>query len=220
MIIYKMTDDRDQTYGGCQWGEGITNSATGQGTVLCTDGWIHAYAHPLLAVLHDPIHGRFGSNAHLWECESSDEPLREGQMKLGVKTLTTLRRIPLPVVTLEQRVRYALLCARAGGADNVPGWTTWADGWLSGSDRSTAAARVVQAEWAARLVAVEAGEVWAAASRVGRSAEVATLAVAETEAARRVWAVAEVAALAARTMVDLDLIAMAEKAVAEEAAKP
>src|SRR3990167_5691171 len=133
---YKLTNAQDETQGPTKWGPGVTHTATGDiSHGLCSNAYIHAYEHPLLAVLHDPIGANFGSTAHLWVAESDDEPLREGQMKLGVRSLTALRRIELPKVTDGQRVRYAILCAKAVYSDPV--WVAWAEGWLSGADRSS-----------------------------------------------------------------------------------
>ena len=133
---YKLADVGDRTMRGTQWGVGVTHAATGdpaQG--LHSDAYIHAYEHPLLAVFHDPIGNNFGSAAHLWEAESDDdEPVREGPISLGVRSLTTLRQIPLPQITTEQRVRYAILCGKA--VYTAEEWVTWADNWLSGADRS------------------------------------------------------------------------------------
>src|SRR3990167_3431744 len=133
---YKLADVGDLTMRGTQWGVGVTHAATGdpaQG--LHSDAYIHAYEHPLLAVFHDPIGNNFGSAAHLWEAESDDdEPVREGPISLGVRSLTTLRQIPLPQITTEQRVRYAILCGKA--VYTAEEWVTWADNWLSGADRS------------------------------------------------------------------------------------
>mgnify|MGYP001609670390 CR=1 FL=1 len=57
MKLYKLTDRKGQTQNETQWGEGITHTAAGSGTTLCTDNVIHAYVDPLLAVFHDPIGG-------------------------------------------------------------------------------------------------------------------------------------------------------------------
>ncbi|KKL58315.1 hypothetical protein LCGC14_2226540, partial [marine sediment metagenome] len=56
--LYKLTDSNDQTYGKTQWGPGIEHAASGKGP-LCTEGWLHAYTDPLLAVLLNPIHGNY-----------------------------------------------------------------------------------------------------------------------------------------------------------------
>ena len=127
-VYYKLTNAQDQTRGPTQWGPGVSYVAMGsidQGG--CSDAYIHAYEHPLLAVLHDPIGANFGPTAHLWECESDDKPLRESQIKLGVRSLTT-----------EHQVRYAILCAKIVYTELA--WVRWANKWLDGTDRSAHAA--------------------------------------------------------------------------------
>ncbi len=189
--LYKLTDRDGQTWGGTQWGPGVSHSGTGEGE-LCGWGWIHAYEHPLIAVLMNPIHAKF-KNPRLWEAEG-EVGLRDGQIKCGCKTLTTIREIPLPSITTEMRVRFAIMCAKEVCAD-LP-WNAWADKWLSGEDRSEAAAgAAAEAAWAAR------------AARAARAAEAAA-----AWAARAAYA-AEAAAAAARAAGHgIDIFEIAEKA--------
>jgi hypothetical protein len=196
--LYKLTDKDGQTRGGMQWWPGVSHSGTGKGE-LCGPGWIHAYEHPLIAVLMNPIHARF-KNPRLWEAEG-EVGLRNGQLKCGCKTLTIIREIPLPAITTEMRVRFAILCAKSVCAD-LP-WNAWADKWLSGEDRSAeAAGAAAEAAWAAW--AVQAAS-WAA---------YAAQAAAQT-AAGASWAAyaAEAAAAAAREVGHgIDIFEIAEKA--------
>lgn len=131
---YKLTDEHARTYGGCQWGENVTHSGTGRGP-LCGPGWIHVYDHPLLAVLLNPIHANF-QHPRLWEAEGRGVTLDDHGLKRGVQTITTLREIPLPVVTTTHRVAFAVLCGKAVCHD--PAWTQWADNWLTGKNRTAA----------------------------------------------------------------------------------
>ena len=131
--LYKLTDANGRTQNATQWGPGVSHSAKGaEDQPLCSDGWIHAYESPLLAVLLNPIQADFVKPL-LWEARGAIGK-REGQLKCGCRTLMTVRQIPLPVVTTEQRVRFAILCAKVVCKD--PAWNHWADGWLSGKDRS------------------------------------------------------------------------------------
>ena len=132
--LYKLTDEKGQTRGGTQWGPGVSHSGTGCGG-LCSPGWIHAYEHPLLAVLLNPIHGDF-KTPRLWEAEG-EIALRDGQLKCGCVTLTTIRELPLPHVTTEMRVRFAILCAQRVCRDAA--WNGWANGWLLNSAGSRSA---------------------------------------------------------------------------------
>ncbi|HRT22354.1 MAG TPA: hypothetical protein P5318_19765 [Candidatus Hydrogenedentes bacterium] len=195
--LYKLTDGDGKTLNGTQWGPGVSHSGTGEGG-LCGPGWIHAYEHPLIAVLLNPTHANF-QNPRLWEAEG-EVGLRDGQLKCGCKTLTTVREIPLPSITTEMRVRFAILCAKEVCADLS--WNAWADKWLSGEDRSVEAAKA--AAWASYDAAAWAVEaVAAAAYRPSWAAKAAA------------WAAEDAAAAVYRASWGkccMDLAAIAEKA--------
>jgi len=203
-MLYKLTDQNGQTYGETQWGPGVTHTAPGTGE-LCTNGWIHAYTDPLLAVFLNPIHANFQS-PRLWECEGEVGADDHG-LKVGCISLTTLRELPLPEVALDQRVRFAILCAIRDYSE--PRWLAWAEGWLSGADRTAAAA--AGAWFAARAAATA----WAAAAEeAAAEAALAAKAAREArEAAREAAAAAGAVAAAASAAVDLDLAAIAQEAV-------
>jgi len=196
--LYKLTDSCGKTWGGTQWGPGVSHSGTGKGE-LCGPGWIHAYEHPLVAVLMNPIHARFRT-PRLWEAEG-EVGLRNGQLKCGCKTLTIIREIPLPSITTEMRVRFAILCAKEVCAD-LP-WNAWADRWLSGEDRSEAAAgAAAEAAWAAWAVQAASWAAYAAQAAAAAAAAAAWAAYA-----------AEAAAAAAREVGHgIDIFEIAEKA--------
>ena len=211
--LYKLTDRDGQTWGGTQWGPGVSHSGTGEGE-LCGPGWIHAYEHPLVAVLMNPIHADF-KNPRLWEAEGKIA-IRDGQLKCGCKTLTTIREIPLPSITTEMRVRFAILCAKEVCA-SYSAWNAWADRWLSGEDRSEAAA---EAAWAAayRSAAYRsawASAVWAAAWAAASAASAASAAY--RAAYRAAWAAAEAAAEAAYRSARASAVWAAAWAAAEAA---
>ena len=140
MKLYKLTDADGYTRRGesneTLWGVNVTHSASGTGTTLCTSDVIHAYEHPLIAVFMNPLHANT-PNPVLWEAEG-EVVAREGQLKCGVKTLTTLRRIPLPEITLAQRIRIAIYCALE--QCRTFKFVTWATNYLSGSDTSVQSA--------------------------------------------------------------------------------
>jgi hypothetical protein len=104
---------------------------------LCSDGYVHWYADSLLAVLLNPIHADI-DNPRLWEIETAGYELTDGQLKGGSQSVRLLREIPLPAVTVEQRIRFAILCGQEVYADAA--WNLWADNWLSGKDRTATAA--------------------------------------------------------------------------------
>jgi len=152
MKAHKLTDENSCTRGKTQWGEGVSHTATGEGKKLCSDGWIHFYTDPLIAVLMNPSHTSFQSPI-LWECETSGEHLHE-PLKSGCKKLTTIRQIPLPEVTTNQKIAFGILCAKEVCKDVK--WNRWADNWLSNVDRSIAAADAIAAAAAAYAAAAYA----------------------------------------------------------------
>lgn len=133
--LYKLTDQdgytRRRMSGETKWSPGFTLEASGKDE-LCSSSFVHAYTHPLLAVLLNPIHARI-ENPLLWEAEG-DIALTDDGLKVGCTRLTTIKQIDLPVISTEQRVRFAVLCAKA--VYEGPGWKKWADNWLSGADRT------------------------------------------------------------------------------------
>jgi len=210
---YKLTRQNNTTYNNCLWGEGITHETDGIGR-LCGAGWLHAYSHPLLAVFLNPIHADI-ENPKLWECIGEGEYLNDNGLKCGFTRLTTVKEISLPEVTTEQRIAFAILCAMEVCGD--PEWSTWADNWLRGNDRTETAARA--AYWAADadLVAY-----WAAgAARAAAESACEAASEAASEAARAAaraaraadWAAGEAADWAADVAADLDLISIAKKAM-------
>jgi len=225
--LFKLTDGDGKTRNDTQWGPGVSHSGTGEGG-LCGPGWIHAYENPLIAVLLNPIHADF-KHPRLWEAEG-EIAIRDGQLKCGCKTLTTIREIPLPEITAEMRVRFAILCAREAltAADAAcKAWNAWADKWLSGEDRSAAAA--AKAAAAAAKAAYDAtGAARAAYDAAAWAAEAAEAAAASAYAAYRAsWAAARSVQWAAKAAASaayraslaaaccgMDLVAIAEKACA------
>lgn len=207
MKLYKLTDENGRTYNSTQWGPGVTHSGTGEG-YLCGPGWIHAYTDPLLAVLLNPIHGEF-ERPRLWECKGKVAKTDHG-LKVGCRTLATLRELPLPEVTREQRVRFGILCAKR--VCNAPTWNCWADAWLDGSDRSTAAAQAAEA--AAVGVGAARAAAWAAwASEAARAAAWAVEWAAQV--AEAVVAAAWAVERAATETTELPLAEIAREAVAQ-----
>ena len=148
----KLTDKDGYTRRGeenqCLWGNGVTHAAKGRGLRLCTEDFIHVYRHPLIAAFMSLIHSDY-KNPQLWSCEVSGDCAHEGQLKSGFKTVTTLGVIALPVITAEQRVEIAILCAMT--QPQTDAWVKWANAWLDGSDRSKEAAA-----WAADLITAPA----------------------------------------------------------------
>jgi len=190
-IKYKFTDENMRTHNGCQWTLGEWEEVSGKGE-LCNNGWLHCYCDPLLAILLNPIHGDY-KNPRLWEVEVGGAEKHDGQLKSGYTQMRLLKEIKLPVITIEQRVRFGILCAKEVCKDKK--WNIWADEWLDGTDRTNAAANEAAAEAAVYEAAAEAA-VYAAAAAVYAANE-AYVAKAAAEAAVYAACAAEAAANAA-----------------------
>ena len=100
MKLYKLTK-RNTTRRGMRWGPGVTNTVTPRPNPLlearlpqlCTSDVIHAYVHPLQALLHRDHHGYGGVSVKCWEAEG--HVVAYDATKVGVKSLTTIRVNPL-----------------------------------------------------------------------------------------------------------------------------
>ena len=209
--IYKLTDQAMQTHRGYQWTLGEPRQTSGGGD-LCSRGWLHAYTDPLLAVLLNPIHANF-SDPRLFKGTGTRECREDNGLKVGYTSIVLTEEMPLPEVTLEQRVRFAILCALEVCTE--PAFVTWTNGWLDGSDRTLKTAAEAAA---ARAAAAATAAAWAAEAAAARAAEAAAAAAtaAATAAAAAAEDAAAAAAAAAAAWVEnkpADLIAIARKAV-------
>jgi hypothetical protein len=199
MKLYKLTEQDGTTYKGtCQWGENVTHTADGKGE-LCTEHWLHAYTHPILAILLNPMHADI-RKPKLWEAKGRIGKTDRG-LKVGTRKLTTTKELPVPKVTTEQRIRFAIGCGLAVCKDEQ--WQRWAMGWLDGTDRTYAAARAAYA----------AADAVYAADAAARAAYAAARAV---DAAADAAYTARAACAAADAAADIDLIAIAEWAMTDK----
>jgi len=141
-VLYKLTNSKSKTFNDCQWGPGVTHRADGKGG-LCTKSWIHAYEDPRVAILMDPIQGGFTHRPRtekyqLWEADGSVH-IRDGVLKCGCKQLTTIQRIPCPLITIDQRLDIAVRCVSQVCTDTA--CARWANDFLINKDRSLEAAK-------------------------------------------------------------------------------
>ena len=162
--LYKLTTCSSQTYNGCQWGENVTHRRSGKGE-LCTAAWLHAYTHPLLAMLLNPIHANF-TQPQLWECEG-DVGMDDRGLKVGCTRLTTLFQLPVPEITTVQHTAFAIGCAY--NVYDEPAWVEWARRWVLKIDRSGVAAYAA-AYAAARAARAAVDAAYAAADAVDAAA--------------------------------------------------
>ena len=221
-IAYKLTDQKMRTYNGFQWKLNKPVETPGAGN-LCSCGWLHFYEHPLLAVLHNPIHADI-ENPRLFEAKVSGKCLKDRQLKIGYTKATLIKELPLPVVALNQRIAYGILCAKITCKDKT--FIKWANNWLSGKDRTVdaahAAAHAAYAAHAADAAYAAAHAAYAAADAAAYAADAAAYAAdaahAAYAAAYAAHAAEDAAAPAAAhaahaTNVELNLLKLAKKAL-------
>jgi hypothetical protein len=187
--LYKITNSEDQTRSMCQWGEGVTVKTSGIGG-MCGKGFTHWYTDPRLAVIFNPIHGNFNlETAHLWEGEG--EIIETDGLKVGCIEATTIKRVDFPIISTEQKVKFAILCALE--VYNEEKFVRWAHNWLDNIDRTEATARLVAEEgWAVWAVWAVWATVWAAKAAIRALIRVADAAETAEAVARAVEAVGAV----------------------------
>ena len=158
MIGYKLANADLTTRGNTKWEIEKTITTSGDGT-LCGPGWLHYYRSPLLAVLHNPVHGNFW-NPRMLKVRVGGKILHDGWTKSGCTEMTPIEEIELPEISTAQRVRYAIICIKKVYTDAT--WNRWADAWLSGADRGRCSAdAAADAAWSAESAELAAAG-WAA----------------------------------------------------------
>ena len=132
MKAYKLTDRNMKTHNNTQWVLNEAKETSGKG-YLCSPGWFHFYSHPLLAVLLNSLHANF-NNPRLFEINAEGKIKKGNGLKFGCTKMTLVKELELPKVTLEQRVKFGILCALE--VCNDDNFVKWAQNWLDGTDRS------------------------------------------------------------------------------------
>jgi hypothetical protein len=220
--LYKLTRPDLTTHNGFTYTPGVwTPEVSGNGD-LCGPGWYHAYTHPGLALLLNPIHANYAP-CRLWEAEG-EIGLTDRGLKVGVRRLRLTHELVAPSsITAEQCITFALHAALAVCFE--PTFVAWAEGWLAGTDRSEKTARAAAeaaAEAVARVALAEAAAAWAAARAAARAAEAAAAwawaEAAEVVAARAATRAARAAAEAAADVAETTAAWAAARAAADVAA--
>ena len=144
MRVYKLTNQDNETYNGTKWGENVTHRTDGSGE-LCNKGWLHFYSSPELGLFLNKIHANI-CDPKLWEAEAEGQFKNDLGRKGGCTKLTTIREIPVPNITTNQRVAFAILCALEVFKNRD--FQKWANNWLKNKDRSKNAANAAYAAYA------------------------------------------------------------------------
>lgn len=132
MKAYKLLAQNLTSHNNTKWEISIPKEITTTGNALCSNQVLHYYKSPFVAVFFNSIHANI-SNPKLFEIEVENEVNGDG-IKFGCKKQTILKEIELPVISTEQRIKIAILCAKKVYSDKK--WNKWADNWLNNTDRS------------------------------------------------------------------------------------
>jgi len=204
--IYKLTDQRMQTWNGCQWVLNKPHETSGKGE-LCGPGWLHAHTSPYLAVLLNFLHADF-KHPRLFRGKAWGAYKADSGLKVGYTRMMLVEELPVPKFTKVQRVAFAIFCAQAV-CDHVA-FKRWARRYLSGEDRTRKQAEVAADE--ARNTATSMRKVrylW-----LGDTPEAAWSAAAESvwKIERAAGAAFSAVCAAQKTGTPINLIALAEQA--------
>jgi hypothetical protein len=240
--LYKLTDEYGNTKNNTHWDVGVKHEIAKElrdcTIPLCSSSYIHAYENPLIAVFMNPAHADFKPPI-LW-LATGWVSRREGMLKCGCFSLRTIKKLPLPVLSITQRVKIGIHCALFVYTE--PTFVEWAKNWLAGVDRTAAAAAAAAppaatratafaaAAYTATAAAYAAATAFAAtrdAARAAAAAYTATDRIAATRdayaayaAADRIAAAAAVAAADAATHVraaqKLNLVKIIKRVMKEE----
>jgi hypothetical protein len=207
---YKLTDADGYTRRGksgeTRWAVGLTVTPTGEGTAACGPGVLHLYRHPLEAQLFNPIHGDY-CEPRLWRVQTDALAKTDGLKYWTTGAVQVVEELPRPLVPTTRLVAWAILIAKTFPQPQA--WIAWADRWLEGADRSSAAAgavvlqsrdvlRAAEAEAVARAeatwAAAASAAAWAAAEVADEAAGGANLTVRAAVAVWVAWVAARSAA--------------------------
>ena len=172
-LRYKLVSQQYTTQNNTLWrdaqGKWLPVSASGEGSALCTDGVIHFYDHPVLAVLFNPVHSEI-RNPRLLKIRPSRLVAHDG-LKGGCKYAHAVGELPVPSLSRTQWIEFAIRVALR--VYKEPSFRKWAHGWLTDKDRSSAVAQVASsavAQVASSAVAQVASYTTRAAAYAAQSA--------------------------------------------------
>jgi hypothetical protein len=210
LIRYKLTNQNMTTHKNHKWELNKTYSISKEnvGTTLCTNSVFHYYTSPELAILLNPIHADI-NNPRLFKIRC-DSVIYDG-LKGGSKRQRFIKELKLPIITNINIVAFGLLCALEVCYE--PEFRCWASNWLSGKDRTTAAANVAYnaATTTATAYAYAAYATAAAAATNANANATATATIAAYNATATATAYA--AAIAAKSVKYINFNKLAKRAL-------
>ena len=143
---YKLTNQDLTTYNSFQWKLNEWKETSGEGE-LCTEGWLHCYSNPLLAIILNHIHANI-EKPKLFEVEVEGKCKTNFGLKEGWTRMRLVKELALPEISLIQKVAFGILCTLEVYKEEK--FILWANNWLNGKDRSKeSAAAATYATYAA-----------------------------------------------------------------------
>ena len=172
-------------------------------------GWLHFYNNPLVGLFLNPVHANI-KNPRLFRAEVEGNFIDDNGLKCGYSRAKLVEELPVPQISLVQRVRFAILCAKKVYKEKE--WNKWANNWLSGKDRTekSAAIEIYTIQIAMESTAESAEE---SAFYAAKSAESAAIVVYIAQSAMESATSAAFAVRIATENKKIDLIKIARKAM-------
>jgi hypothetical protein len=177
---YKLLSKEMTSYNNTKWEIGVPISIIKEGNTMCSGEVLHCYNHPLLAVFLNPIHANI-KEPKLFEIEV-DKIVNSDGLKFASKSQTLLKEIPLPEISLQKKIEIGIKIVKTVNKNKK--WNLWADKWLSGKDRSNAAAYAAYSADAAAYADAAAAAYTDAAAAAAADAAAAAAAYAAAYAAK------------------------------------
>ena len=165
---YKLLSQEMTSRNNTKWeiGKAIEISKEFSGNELCSNQLLHCYASPEIAVFMNPAHANI-SEPRLFRIRCSKIIADDGT-KQGCKKQTLLKELNLPEISIEQRIKIAILCAAE--VYKEPNFLFWAEDWNTGKDRTAAAAYAAANAAAAAAAAAAYANAYAAAAAAANAA--------------------------------------------------
>ena len=159
MIKYKLTTQDLKTHNNYQWEIGRKEVTSGEGE-LCSDGWLHCYHHPVLAIIMNPNHANI-NNPKLFEVECGGSYKDDRGLKCGFTEMTLIKEIELPTLTITQKVAFSILISRLYYKEES--YINWGNNWLNNTDRTDASAYAAYTTYTGNAVYTANAAAYAAA---------------------------------------------------------
>jgi hypothetical protein len=172
-VMYKLVSQNYTSHNGTKWEVGKEVVAQGAGKEMCTNQVLHCYSNKYLAIIFNPLHANI-QNPRLIKVKC-DKIVASDGLKFACKKQTMIGEISAPEITTLQKVEFAIRVAML--QYKASSFISWANNWISGKDRTGAAAESARfaeraAAWSAeRAAAWSAAESAESAARSARFAE-------------------------------------------------